>query len=175
MKRILLFATLAFFIVSCSNEAGMSSAAKKNLDAMHGVNKCFETKDFSNLGDFVADSCVDYAGEQGPIRGLENMKAEFTKWSAMSENVSQETIKELADDEYAMAWMRFKGTMTVDNMGMKKGDSYDMQAVEVVQFNKDSKAIAHWTFVDPAEMMKMMSGMMPPPADTTQAPPMEKK
>ena len=47
--------------------------------------------------------------------------------------------------------MRFTGTSD-GSMGMPKGP-YDMKAVEVEKF-KDGKAIEHWEFMDPAEMMK---------------------
>ena len=80
----------------------MSDAAKKNLDAVHGVNRSFDTKDFSKLGDYIAEDAVDHAGEQGDIKGLANMKAEFEKMIAGQENAKTEVIKELADDEYAM-------------------------------------------------------------------------
>ena len=174
MKKFLFALILlpGIFIISCNNEGGMSATAKKNLDVMHGVQKAFDTKDFSKLGDYVAEDCIDHAGQTGDIKGLANMKAEFEKMVAMNENTKTEIIKELADDEYVMSWLRFTGTLKMDQAGMgKAGDKYDMKAMELVKF-KDGKAIEHWTFMEPAEMMAMMSKMqpqspMPMPADST--------
>ena len=172
MKKMLIVPIIALCcsMLSCNNEStGVSATTQKNLDAMHGVIKCFEAKDFSNLGDFIAEDAVDHAGEQGDIKGLANMKAEYEKMSAGFTNAKSEIIKELADDEYVMSWVRFTGTLTEDQMGMKAGDSYNMTAIEVAKM-KDGKAIEHWSFMEPSEMMKMMGGMgdqMKMPADTT--------
>ena len=76
----------------------------------------------------------------------------------MAGEMKNEAIKELADDEYVMAWMRFSGTMN--------GVAFTTDALEVSQYNKDSKVIAHWSFMQPADAMKMMGGApMPPPAE----------
>ena len=169
MKKLLFLTTITslFFFTSCDNdkEAGMSEKAEKNLEAMHGITKCFDTKDFSKLGDYIAEDAVDHAGEQGDIKGLANMKAEFEKMSAGMDNGKTEVIKELADDDYVMSWMHFTGSLKTDMMGMKAGDKYDMAAIEVSKF-KDGKAVEHWTFMQPADMMKMMGsaqGAMPMP------------
>lgn len=162
MKKLLLIISAVFFslLIACNgkNEGGMSAAAKKNLEAMRGITKCFDTKDFSKLGDYIAEDAVDHAGEQGDIKGLANMKAEFEKMTQAWDAAPTVVIKELADDEYVMSWLRFTGTMKMDQMGMKAGDKYDMTALEVSKF-KDGKAVEHWTFMQPSDMMKMM----PPP------------
>lgn len=73
-----------------------------------------------------------------------------------------ELIKELADDEYVFSLMRFTGT---SDGAMMPAGPYDMQALQVVRF-KDGKAVEHWEYMEPREMMKMMP---PQPAmDTTQ-------
>lgn len=175
MKKVLFILTAGatIFLSSCSSkkeEGGMSEKAKKNLEAHRGVSKAFETKDFSKIGDYIAADAIDYAGEMGPVKGLDSIKASFEKMSAMMTDTKHETIKEIADDEYVMAWMKFSGTCNVDmpEMGMKKGQAINTEAIEVSQY-KDGKVIAHWTFMQPGEVMKMMgmgNGQMPPaPAD----------
>ena len=175
MKKFLFIISTGFIclLISCDSkkEAGMSEKAQKNLDAVHGVNKAFDTKDFSKLGDYIAEDCIDHAGESGDIKGLANMKTEFEKMIAGQENAKTEVIKELADDDYAMVWQRYTGTLTKDQMGKKAGDKYDMTAVEVIKF-KDGKATEHWSFMQPADMMKMMpqppmDNMTPAAKDTT--------
>jgi predicted ester cyclase len=157
--------------VSCSSksDSGLSAAAQKNIDAMNGVTKTFETKDFSKLGDYIAADGVDHAGEKGDIVGLDSMKAQFSAMAATVDNEKATIIKELADDDYAMAWMRYEGTYKTAGMGHKAGDKFDMKAVELAKF-KDGKAVEHWTMMDPADMMKMMASSQPQmaaPADST--------
>lgn len=142
----------------------MSDTAKKNLEAMHGITNCFDSKDFSKLGDYIAEDGIDHAGQQGDIKGLANMKAEFTKMVAAYEGSKTEVIKEMADDEYSMTWQRYTGTMKMDQDGMKAGDKFDMSAIEVAKF-KDGKAVEHWTFMQPSDMAKMMGGATTPPVE----------
>src|SRR6187399_614931 len=106
MKKILLspVTLLVIFCISCNTAPGPSAAAKKNLDAMHGVTQCFDTKDFSKLGDYIAEDAIDHAGENGDVKGLANMKAAFEKMVADNETSKTEVIKEIADDEYVMSW-----------------------------------------------------------------------
>jgi ketosteroid isomerase-like protein len=180
MKKLLFILSAGMLTLNaCSDKkesGGMSETAKKNLETHRAVSKAFETKDFSKISDYIAADAVDYSGEMGPVRGIDSIKASFEKMSAMMSENKHETIKELADDEYVMAWMKFSGVCTMDmpEMGMKKGQAINTEAIEVSQY-KDGKVIAHWTFMQPGEVMKMMGGAtMPPPAenktDTTAKP-----
>ena len=172
MRKIFFITTtfLLAFLISCTNSSGdgMSEKAKKNLDAHRGVVKAIESGDLSKLGDYIAEDAVDHAGETGDIKGLENIRAEMAKYAQHSEKMKSEVIKELADDEYVMAWLRFTGTMKEDQMGMKKGDNYNMTSIEVSKHNSDGKVTEHWSFMQPSELMNMMG--TPGPAvggDTT--------
>lgn len=165
MKKVLFAITMGLCccMISCNDKGGgMSATAQKNRDAMRGITKCFDTKDFTKLGDFIAEDGVDHAGETGDIKGLANMKAEFTKMVSAYDSSATEVIRELADDEYVMSWQRYTGTLKIDQMGMKAGTRFNMSALEVAKF-KDGKAVEHWTFMEPAEMMKMSAAMPPPP------------
>ena len=172
MKKYVSVLTIALscYFISCTNksEGGLSETAQKNLDAMRGVTKCFDTKDFSKLDNYIAQDAVDHAGESGDIKGIANMKVQFEKWVADADNAKTETIKELADDEYAMAWQRYTGTYKTDGQGHKAGDKYDMKSIELAKF-KDGKATEHWNFMEPGDVMKMMGNMQPPklPADSS--------
>lgn len=173
MKKfvVVISAISILMLTSCETkkEGGMSDTAKKNLAASQAISKSFETKDFSKLGDYIAENCVDHAGENGDIVGLANMKAEFEKMTSMFSEMKSEVIRELADDEYVMSWMRYTGKFSQDMMGMKAGDSFTAESMEVSKF-KDGKAIEHWTMMEPKEFKKMMGEETPPPP-----PPMEEK
>jgi predicted ester cyclase len=170
MKKYFLLAASAMILLACSekskNEGGMSDAAKKNLEAHHAISKTFETKDFSKLGDYMAEDAIDHAGEDGDVKGIKNIIAEYEKMIAGFETMKSEVIKELADDEYVMSWMNFSGTLKTEMMGMKPGETFNSKSIEVSRF-KNGKAIEHWTFMEPSEVMKMMGGggnqQQPPP------------
>lgn len=172
MKKYVWILVLALgcFSISCNSktEGGISAKAQKNLEANHAVNQCFETGDFSKLGDYIAADAVDHGGEHGDIKGLDSLKAEFERYTASVSNQKSEIIKELADDDYVMSWTRFTGAYKTDGPGHKAGDSYDMKMMDVTKF-KDGKGVEHWVFMDPADMMKMMGpqqSVMPMAADS---------
>jgi predicted ester cyclase len=162
MKKNLTILAIALscFCISCNSktEAPVSAATQKNLDAMHGVTKAFETSDFSKLGDYIAQDAVDHAGENGDLKGLDSIKAEFAKSNAQMGSQKSETIKELADDEYVMSWMHYSEVMKTDGMGLKAGDTLNIKTLEVARF-VDGKAVEHWSFMEPRDVMKMMASM----------------
>jgi predicted SnoaL-like aldol condensation-catalyzing enzyme len=157
MKKIV-FATLAglaCYLVSCSSkDAGgskLSEKAQKNLDASHIVVDAIKSGDISKIDDAVSADFVDHT-DRGD-KGRDSLKTMITMMHSNSKDMKMETTKELADDDYVMSWMRYSGTSD-GSMGMPKGP-YDFTAMEVEKF-KDGKAVEHWEFSQPAEMMKMM-------------------
>ena len=178
MKNLVLIAcTVCFcFLISCNNDktasGGMSDKAKKNLESATAIAKMFESGDFSKLGDYVAADGVDHAGMNGDIKGVDSMKAQYSRMMGMMSDMKNETVKELADDDYVFQWMKESMTPKVDMMGMKTGQRQTMNAIEVSKFNSDGKATEHWTFMDITEMMKMMpqqpmNNNMPATGDTS--------
>ena len=163
MRKILFLPTIGLlcFCIGCNNQktGGTSAQAQKNLDANHAISKMFETGDFSKLGDYIADDAVDHAGMTGDIKGLNNIKDTLISYSKMASNMKNEMVKELADDDYVMSWMKESGTMNMDGMGMKAGDKYSWDIVEVSKF-KNGKATDHWSFMSMNDMMKSMQSMM---------------
>ncbi|GGB22191.1 ester cyclase [Puia dinghuensis] len=171
-KHLTIVASAAIWcFAACTSkpEGGLSAAAQKNLDANDSVAKCFETKNFSKLGDYIATDAVDHSGEHGDIKGLDSMKAAFEKEMAGVDNMKSDLVKALADSDYVMAWYRFSGTWKKAEMGHKAGEPFDFKSLEVSRF-KDGKAVEHWALMEPKDVMQMMSAMQPPAApmaDTT--------
>ena len=65
----------------------ISETTKKNIAAMHGIFNCFNTADFSKLGDYVAEDCIDHSsGGKEDIKGLAQMKANYEQWMQMVAN-----------------------------------------------------------------------------------------
>ncbi|HRI20205.1 MAG TPA: nuclear transport factor 2 family protein [Panacibacter sp.] len=140
------------------------SAAIKNLDAVRTINKAFETGDFSTVRSLIADDAVDHAGPDGDVKGGDSIVAAIEQMAKMMSNMKSTTIKEFADKDYVFQWLATSGTMAADGFGMKKGQTYNSDAIEVTKFNSENKATEHWTFMTMNEMMKMMGGMQMPPA-----------
>ena len=169
MKKLLIIsAGLLFILASCSNkkeEGGMSDRAKKNLEASRTVAKAFSTGDASGIDAVVADDFVDHT-DHGDM-GRDSLKAMIVYWKKADPTMSMETLQEFANDDYTSTWYKFKGT---SDGSMGPAVPYEMNAIELVKFNKDSKATEHWGFMEMREMMKMMgkdATKPPAPADTT--------
>ncbi|MCW3106460.1 MAG: SnoaL-like polyketide cyclase [Segetibacter sp.] len=159
MRKILLtFACGVFLFISCNSDKKEDSAkdnsmSQKNLDASHVVNKAFETGDPSGIDSVVASDFVDHT-ERGEMN-RDSLKAMVKMVHATNKDMKMDIIKELADEEYVFSMMRFRGT---SDGSMMPAGPYDMHAIEVVKF-KDGKAVEHWEYMEPGEMMKMMEKM----------------
>ena len=168
MKKLLFIfsGSAMLFLTSCSDKGGMSSAAKKNLEAMNTVNKSFETGDVSGLDNVIADNFVDH-GMSGNMN-RDSLKSMIKQMKGQTKDTKTTVNAEMANDEWAMQWVHMTGT-NVSMADMPPGP-YDMNSVELVKF-KDGKAIEHWSFMqmkDMMDMMKMMNSQAPMPmTDTT--------
>jgi len=172
MKKFFpLIAGIALCTLSCNNHHSSaetasatkeeSSATKKNREAFKTVTDAFETGNISMIDSVVASDFVDHSGTHETNR--DSLKAMITLWKADTKDSKMEVIKEVADDEYVFGWLRFTGTSS-GKMDMPAGP-FNMNAIEVTKF-RDGKAIEHWTFMEPGEMMKMMG---PKPAAENKA------
>lgn len=118
------------------------------------INHAFETGDVSKLDSAVADDFLDHT-ERGDVRGRDSLIAMVKMVRQTNKDMKMEIIREVADDEYVFSWMHFSGTS--DGTMMAAGP-YDMSSIELAKF-RDGKAIEHWSFMEPREMMKMMQNM----------------
>ena len=137
----------------------MSDKAKKNMAASHIVSDAFMSGDTSNIDDAVAADFVDHT-DRGDM-GRDSLKAMIIFVKKEASDMKMTLTKEVADDDYVFSAMEFTGTSD-GSMGMPKGP-YDLHVIQVVKFNKDSKAIEHWEYMRNDDMMKMMNMMAPPP------------
>ena len=154
---MLLFLSIGITIVfiSCnSNSGGMSATAKKNMEVNDAIMKAYEAGDFSKMGDYIATDAIDHGSDHGDVKGLDSIVADMKRYRAMMPDMKSTMSRSLADDEYVFTWAKIAGTMN--------GKSITMSSVDVSKF-KDGKAVEHWIYVDPKDMMNMMP---PPPAPT---------
>ena len=162
-------AAVLCLLLSCNDanhEGGMSEKAKKNLENSKAIAKMFETGDFSKAGDHIASDAIDHSTPQGETKGLDNMKAVFAQFSSMATNAKNDVVKEIADDDYSMIWLKQSWTAKVDDpmMRLKAGEKGNMESIEVCKHDADGKIKEHWSFAAMADVMKMMPPM---PADTS--------
>lgn len=161
MKKILVSAFVAIICIcaSCNNPSSTTanndkdSTAQKNLAAYDSISSAFQTGDASKVDNFVADDFVDNT-DHGQVKGKDSLKAMITQMHTMMKDMKTETKNEAASGDYVYGWMHYSGTSD-GSMGMPKGP-YDMTAIELVKFNNDGKAVEHWSFMQPSDMMKMM-------------------
>jgi hypothetical protein len=166
MKKLLLPAIAATLIclISCnqsattSSSAGESDKAKKNLENSKAVTAMFEKADFSKIGDYIAADAVDHSGMHGEVKGLDSLKKMFDYYSSTMKDAKNETVKEFADDDYAVLWVKESWTDAVDNaeMHMKAGEHHTMNAVHITKHNADGKITDHWEFLGMSDVMGMM-------------------
>lgn len=159
MKKIALvfLAAGSIFFLSCNSGGGMSATAKKNMEVNDAIMKAYEAGDFTKMSEYIAADAVDHGGETGDIKGLDNIVSEMKRYRTMMPDMKVEMTRSLADDEYVYTWGKMTGTMN--------GKTVTMSSVDVSKF-KDGKAVEHWVYMDPKEMMQMMPPAPAPATDT---------
>ena len=166
-KNLFSLVCLALFLTSCNNESkpvaatepevaqmGPGPMAQKNLDAMHAVDKAFETGDVNGLDSVIDASFIDHT-DKGDKKGADSLKAMIKMSHDADKTMKMQVVKEFADDEYVFALMRYTGTG--DGKMMPAGP-YDMKSMEVVKFS-NGKAVEHWGYMEMGDVSKMMAGM----------------
>ena len=166
MKKIIFpaLAGLVCMLISCDSGTATTSGSDKdstqakNIAAFDVVTKAFDTGDPSHIDDVVADDFIDHT-DKGEVKGKDSLKASITMMHKMMKDMKTETINTAASGDYVYGWMHYTGTSD-GSMGMPNGP-YDMTSIELVKFS-NGKAVEHWAFMQPADMMKMMDSQPPP-------------
>ena len=162
MKKFLIILTssgLICCITSCnSNTATGNTQGEKNIAAVHAVNDAIESGDVGKLDQYIAADAVDHTGEQGEVKGLDNIKANLKHMHDTYPDMKLEEVQEASNGDYVFVLTRFTGTNKEASMGAPAGTHFDMTGVEVIKFNNDGKATDHWEYMTMADMMKMMGG-----------------
>ncbi|MBI1343567.1 MAG: hypothetical protein GC171_11590 [Terrimonas sp.] len=160
MKKLLsgFSISLLFLLVACNSEKMETKGDEmrdKNLAASHIVNEAFKTGDISKIDEAIASDFVDHT-DRGDMN-RDSLKTMIQMVHKEFPDMKSQVVKEIADSEYVFTLMRWTGNSN-GQMGMPVGP-YDMQAIEVVRF-RDGKAVEHWSYMQPQDVVKMM-GQMP--------------
>lgn len=171
MKKILSAATgLLFLLASCNDAANndnganmntQSNQAKMNSENTRDVYRALETGDVNKLDSFIAEDFIDHDNSGKDRVGRDSLKALIGDVHNHFDNLKFNLISEgtSPDDNYHFALVKMSGTAKDNMMGMPAGTKVESTSVDVVKI-KNGKAVEHWSFEDPKEMMDMMkSGM----------------
>jgi len=159
------------FLMSCTDSATKTdtssntdttamSQADINKDHNRTVMKAIETGDSLAIDSLIAADAVDHSGpNMTEIKGGDSIKSMLTNMHRVVNDLKMEIIADAADGDYVLTLSKMTGTTTANpGMGMPPNTKIDMTGVDVVKF-KDGKAVDHWSYMDPKDVMKMM----PPP------------
>jgi predicted SnoaL-like aldol condensation-catalyzing enzyme len=160
MKKLTFAAIIAMVcFISCQEKSTTTTNnAERNTERNNAVYRAMETGDVSKLDSFIDKDIVDH--EHGEIKGRDALMKMFGEMHTHMSGLKFDLITDAtsANGEYHFAWFKMKGTCTDGSMGMPAGTKMDMTGVDLVRI-KDDKAVEHWGFADPNEMMKHMKEM----------------
>ena len=119
------------------------------------VYEAMKTGDVSKLDSFIDKDIIDHG--HGGVKGIDSLKAMFADMHNHMSGLNFEIVTDAtsANGEYHFTWYKMQGTCTDGSMGMPAGTKMDMTGVDLVKIKND-KAVEHWSFANPEEMMKMM-------------------
>jgi predicted SnoaL-like aldol condensation-catalyzing enzyme len=152
MKKIVLLPVAVLFSVIAFAQAD------KDLANNRALYKAIETGDVSKLKTYIAKDAVDHGGGANgqDITDGDSIIAMLGNIHNSVTNLKMDIIAEAANGDYVFTLVRMTGTTTADpGMGMPPNKALDSKSVDVVRL-KNGKAVEHWGFQDPKEMMQMM-------------------
>ena len=169
MKQVLLAAgAMLFLLASCKDadhsEKTTDTQTAKNSSNNRMVYKAIETGDVSGLDSVMTPDIIDHEGgmDGKDIVGRDSVKARLADMHNHFTDLRMDVVSEsTADNGYNFVLVKMTGTAKDASMHMTPGTKLNSTSVDVVKL-KDGKAVEHWYFVDPKEMMDMMKAGMPP-------------
>lgn len=146
---LLLFSALSFSVFAQPSEENKASALK----AIENINQ----KNWDGFKEFLADDFVEYAAPQ-PVKGRDAAIASMEEYMSAFPDMHVQPEKAVSDGNTVMIVSTITGTWKNDFMGMKAtGKSFSFRDVDIIEFNDEGKAVAHWAIQDPMVMMSQIS------------------
>jgi len=153
MKKISALVILSFFSL------GSFSQNTEILANNREVYKAIETGDVSKLADYIDKDAVDHGGGANgqDVMGADSIIAMLGNIHNSFTDLKMDVIADAVNGDYLFTLVHMTGTTTATpGMGLPPNKQIDSKSVDVVKL-KDGKAVEHWEFLDPKEMMAMMS------------------
>ncbi len=128
------------------------SQNEKALATNRKIYKAIETGDVSPIRDFIAKDAVDHeSGAQGQdVIGSDSILASLANMHNGFTDLKFNIIADAVSGDYIFSLVHVTGT-TKDSAAKK----IDMTSMDVVKL-KNGKAIEHWEYMDPKDVMAMM-------------------
>jgi predicted ester cyclase len=157
MKKLSLTIVGIIFCVWVSSAQGNLQAERNNANTLE-VYRAIETGDVSKLDKIIDKNIIDHAGPHGDMVGLDSTKMMFKEMHDHISNLKFESIANATGGDYHFNLVRLTGTTNSEYMGMPANTPIDMTSVNVIKI-KNGKAVEHWRYSDPHQMMQMMQMM----------------
>jgi steroid delta-isomerase-like uncharacterized protein len=173
MKKNLALSVTGLFclFISCkdSGASSMADVNQNNLDINAKIINAIETGDAETINSLIADDVVDHMGPDGKeIKGGDKLRPMLIDMHNHMKDLKFEVITTSANMDYVFTLSKISGTALDTSMGMPTGTVMNEDVVDLVKI-KEGKVTEHWSYVDPAAMMKQMkeSGSMNKKTDST--------
>jgi len=164
MKRLLIsgLSVMVVVLFACNDKAGDAADGnddkrKEMLESNRQVLKAIETGDSATIHKYIADDAVDHGASNGADMKGPDIVTMLADAHNSIDNLKFEVLQEAANDDHIFCMARMTGDVKKPIWGMPVG-KVDMTSVDVIKI-KDGKMTDHWSYMNPADMMKMM----PPP------------
>jgi predicted SnoaL-like aldol condensation-catalyzing enzyme len=153
-----------YFLLSCNNandnkanttsNTTTTSEQEKYIDNNERVYRALETGNFNGIDSLWADNIVDHM-PKGDVKGKDSVKASLMEMHNQMKDFKIETIASGYDSAkgYLITLYRATGTTKGAMPGMPANTKFDMKGVDVVKI-VNGKAVEHWEYDDPKDMMK---------------------
>lgn len=161
MKR-LLFLVTCLGIICLAGCKMADDNHQKMMDANSKVMKAIETGDKATIENHIAADAIDHGGnpDGSDMTGTEVINMLSNVHNDI-DNLKMEIIQQAANDDHVFSLVRMTGTTNKPVWGMPSNFKMDMKSIDMLKM-KDGKMVEHWSFMEPAEMMKMMPPPPPP-------------
>ena len=163
MKRLFVPGLMMVVLFACNSQGGNNTDTANNedkhkmmLEANRQVMKAMETGNVDTLKKYISTDATDHGG--GPNGTDMKGQAIIDQLASVHndiDNFKNEIVQQAANDDYIFALTHTTGTTNKPVWGMPAHYKMDGTNVDVIKV-KDMKMVDHWSYMSPAEMMKMM-------------------
>jgi steroid delta-isomerase-like uncharacterized protein len=133
------------------------------MDHAATMRKAYDLINEGNIdgfGDLLADDFVEHESNEFPPT-KDGVKQFFSHLRSAFPDLSMTIEDAIASGDKVVTRVRCTGTNAGEFMGMPAtGKSIDVQAVDIIRFGEDGKAVEHWGVTDSMTMMQQL-GVVP--------------
>ncbi|REJ82881.1 MAG: ester cyclase [Bacteroidetes bacterium] len=157
-------------LISCSNPGSdaQNKQLEKNKVAMQKILESFSTGNVDNLGNYIADDCVEHTPDPNiSATGLEGVKQMIAMYRSSFPDMKVNIMSMTAEGDMVITHYNMTGTNSGPMGEMPPtGKSMNVNGVDVVKF-KDGKATEHWGYWEESKFMEQLGLMGAPEVPQT--------